>query len=169
MEEVVRLLNNLRAGGIISDYAVFGAIAQMRYTEPVATLDADILIALPNAEGLDILSPVYRFCEKQGYHPEGEAIRVGAWPVQFIPAFDNLTREALKNAETGDFNGLPFRVVRADYLAAIAISVGRPKDHARVLALLESEAVTADDISRICAGHGLNESWQRFRKKFLDD
>ena len=27
--------------------ALFGAVAQMRYTEPVATLDADVLIDLP--------------------------------------------------------------------------------------------------------------------------
>ncbi len=169
MEEVTGLLNDLRAAGIISDYAVFGAIAQMRYTEPVATLDADILIALPDEQGLDILSSVYRFCEKRGYRPEGEAIRVGAWPVQFIPAFDSLTRAALDQAETGDLNGLPLRVVRADYLAAIAISVGRPKDQARVLALLETEAVTPEAVAEVCTRHGLAEKWQRFQKRFLDD
>ena len=168
MEEVAKLLNALLAGGVISDYAAFGAVAQMRYTEPVATLDAVILIALPGAHRLDLLAPVYRFCAEQGYRPEGEAIRVGAWPVQFIPAFDNLSRAALRHAETGDIKGIPFRVVRADYLAALAINVGRAKDYARVLALLESEAVTREAIEAVCAEHGLSEKWRRFKTRFPD-
>ena len=45
--------------GVISNYAVFGAIAQMRYTEAVATLDADILVALPDENRLDLLKPIY--------------------------------------------------------------------------------------------------------------
>lgn len=32
----------MREAGIIEDYALFGAAAQMRYTEAVATLDADV-------------------------------------------------------------------------------------------------------------------------------
>lgn len=49
------MLNEMRAAGVILDYALFGAVAQMRYTEPVATLDADVLVAVPSPEGLDIL------------------------------------------------------------------------------------------------------------------
>ena len=63
--------------GVIRNYALFGATAQMRYTEPVATLDADVLVALDSADRL-------------------EAIRVGAWPTQFVPAVSPLTREALE-------------------------------------------------------------------------
>lgn len=47
--------------GVIRDYAVFGAIAQVRYTEPVATLDADILVMPIQNSGRDALSPIYRF------------------------------------------------------------------------------------------------------------
>ena len=47
MKNVAQLLNEIRAAGVVSDCALFGAVAQMRYTEPVATLDADVLVALP--------------------------------------------------------------------------------------------------------------------------
>jgi len=30
----------------------------MRYTEPVATLDADVLVAVPSTEQLDVLSGI---------------------------------------------------------------------------------------------------------------
>ena len=166
MKQVAELLNEMLRARVIQDYAVFGAVAQMRYTEAVATLDADILVSVPEPEALDVLAPLYDFCRQRGYHPEGEAIRVGDWPVQLIPAFSPLTEAALREAETADFEGSPLRVVRADYLACIALSVGRAKDFARVLALRESGAVSDDEISELADQQGLAEAWQSFRKRF---
>ncbi len=145
------MLNALRDSGVIADYARFGAIAQMRYTEAMATLAADVLVKVPSAERLDPLAAIYRFCSDRGYQPEGEAVRVGAWPVQFIPVFNPLTQEALEQAETADFERVPFRVVRADFLAVIALSVGR------------------DEIARLAARHGLSDAWQRFEARFLNE
>jgi hypothetical protein len=169
MKKVAELLNAMRDAGVISDYALFGAAAQMRYTEAVATLDADILVAIPAADRLDILSPIYAFCAKAGYHPEGEAIRVGAWPVQFMPVFSPLTEAAMREADTADFDGVPLRVVRADYLAVLALSVGRAKDFARILALIESGSVTPDRLGELSLVHGLYGAWTRYKARFLDE
>lgn len=54
------------------------------------------LVALPSPDRIDALSGVYEFCAAKGYLPEGEAIRVGAWPVQSVPVFNTLTREAME-------------------------------------------------------------------------
>jgi len=169
MKELAQLLNEMLAAGVIENYALFGAVAQMRYTEPVATIDADLLIAVPEKKGLDILKGVYAFCSKKGYPIEGEAIKVGAWPVQFIPAFSPLTQEAMEKAETADFEGVPLRVVRADYLAVIALSVGRPKDLTRILALIESGSIKLEEIRKLAGKFGLSEAWKRFGKKFSDE
>ncbi len=169
MKEVATLLNEMRAERVITEYALFGAVAQMRYTEPVATLDADVLVVLPSAQGLGVLAPVYEFCSRKGYAPEGESVRVGAWPVQFVPVFNPLTREALEQADTAEFEGVPFRVVRADYLAVIALSVGRAKDLTRILALLEAGSVTPAEIALLAQRHGLSDAWTRFKTRFLDD
>ena len=150
MKEVAQLLNAMRGELVIMNYALFGAVAQMRYTEPVATLDADVLVVIPSAERL-------------------ESVRVGAWPVQFIPVFSPLTREALEQADTAEFEGVPLRVVRADYLAVIALSVGRAKDLARILALLETGSVTLEGIEVLAQKHGLTDAWARFKTRFLDD
>ena len=168
MKKVAKLLNDMVSAGILSDYAVFGAVAQMRYTEAVSTLDADVLVTLPPGEALSPLGPIYRFCASQGYTAEGEAIRVGEWPVQFIPTFNRLTEAALRNAEEGEIEGLPLRVVRADYLAAIALSVGRAKDFARMVALLESGATRAEEIENLAAAHGLKKTWDLFKQRFLN-
>lgn len=169
MRDVALLLNGLRDAGVIRNYALFGATAQMRYTEAVATIDAGVLVDLPDMKRLDILQPIYEHCTRLGLRPEGEAIRVGAWPVQFIVAFSDLTREAMGTAEEADFEGVPLRVVRAPYLAAIALSVGRSKDISRIIALLEAEAVTRTELESLASRHDLTEKWVAFRKRFLDE
>jgi hypothetical protein len=166
---VAQLLNDMCSGGVIQNYALFGAVAQMRYTEPVATLDADVLVAVPRPDWLEVLRDIYAFCAARGYLPEGEAIQVGTWPTQFVPVFTPLTREALEQAETADFDGVPFRVVRAVHLAVIALSVGRARDLTRVLSLLESGAVTRQEIGLLAARHGLSAAWQQFELKFPNE
>jgi hypothetical protein len=169
VKELAVLLNAMREARVIADYALFGAAAQMRYTEAVATLDADVLVAVPAPDRLDVLTPIYDFCRSRGYRPEGEAIRVGAWPVQFLPVFDDLTKAALAAAETADFEGEPFRVVDPVYLAVIALATARAKDYARVLALLEAGAVTREQVTALAGRHGLADAWQGFVRRFLDD
>ncbi len=169
MRDLAILLNDLKAEGVVLDYALFGAAAQMRYTEPVATLDADVLVAVPLPERLDVLNPIYEFCALRGFRAEGESIRVGAWPVQFVPVFNALTEAAVRDAETADFGGVPLRVVRADYLAVIAISTGRAKDFTRGLGLLESGSVAREEIGTLAAAHGFTVAWRRFESRFFDE
>ncbi len=169
MKELAQLLTDMQRAGVIRNYALFGAVAQMRYTEPVATLDADVLVAVPAADRLDALSGIYDFCAARGYRPEGEAIRVGAWPAQFVPAFSPLTEEAMEQAATADFEGVALRVVGADHLAVIALSVGRAKDLTRILALLESGSASRESIGCLAARHGLADAWQRFESRFLNE
>ena len=163
------MLNEMQQAGVIRDYALFGATAQMRYTEPVATFDADVLVAPADPTRLDVLSDIYTFCAAKGYQADGEAITVGAWPTQFIPAFSPLTEEAMAQAVTADYEGTTIRVVSADHLAVIALSVGRAKDLARVLALLESGSVTRESIRALAERHGLSDAWQRFENRLLND
>jgi hypothetical protein len=135
----------------------------------VATVDAHVLVSLPDPDRIDALAPLYEFCAARGYQPAGEAVQVGAWPVQFVPVYGALTREAMEQADTADFEGVALRVVPASYLAVIALSTGRPKDHARILALLESESTSREEVERLARRHGLGDAWQRFVKRFLDD
>jgi hypothetical protein len=169
VKAVVELLNAMKAAGMVRDYALFGAMAQMRYTEPVATLDAAVLVLLAPDAGLDALGPIYGFCKARGYLPRGEAVQVGDWPVQFIPTFGPLTEEAVREAETGKIEGISVRVVSAAHLAAIALSVGRAKDHTRILALLESKATTRAAVDALAARHGLQDRWATFKRRFLDE
>ncbi len=168
MKEVAQFLEGMKTSGVIRDYALFGAIAQMRYTEPVATLDADVLVLLSDDTKIDALTPIYSYCHEHGYGPEGEAIRVGNWPVQFIPTFSPLTLEAVREAETGEIAGVSVRVVSAIHLALIALSAGRSKDHLRILALVEAGAVNIEALQEMAARHNWAAQWSLFKRRFLD-
>ena len=133
----------------------------------MSTMDAGILVALPPRSGPDILRPIYEYCTARGYRIEGEAIRVGEWPAQFIPAFSPLTEESMREAEVAEIEGVPLRVVRADHLALIALSTGRPKYFARILSMMESGSVSLAVLEPLAARHGLSAELKRFRARFL--
>jgi hypothetical protein len=67
VKEIARLLNEMPSAGVILNYALFGATAQMRYTEPVATQDADVLVGLPDPDRMDARAGIYKFCAGRGY------------------------------------------------------------------------------------------------------
>jgi hypothetical protein len=67
VKALARLLNEMRSSGVIQNYALFGAAAQMRYTEPVATLDADVLVVVPQPDRLEVLGDIYAFRAARGY------------------------------------------------------------------------------------------------------
>jgi hypothetical protein len=166
MRQVAQLLNDMLAAGLISNYAVFGAVAQMRYTEAVPTEDADVLVEIPGSRGPDILAPIFSFCRSRGFHPEGQRIRVGEWPVQFIPPFNPLTEMALREGVTEDFEGVPIRVVRADYLVLIALDAGRPKDIARIMRMVEAGAVTLRGLTPLAQRFGLARKLKHFASRY---
>ena len=169
MKRTVELLNQMVDCKVIKTYAVFGAVAQMRYTEAVMTMDVDVLISLPRPTPFVILTPIYEFCKEKGYLPEGEAIMVGEWPVQFIPAFDELSANAMINAVEVDFDGIPARVVAPNYLALMALKLGRIKDKLRIEALLEVKATTVDEIESLLLEYNLVNEWNNFKEKYLNE
>lgn len=121
----------------------------------------DVLVSVAKSDRLD------EFCTRKGFVPEGEAICVGAWPVQFIPAFSSLTEAAMAEADTADYEGIPLCVVQARYLATIALSVGRAKDFLRIVALLETGSTSVAEIETLAARHGLSEAWKSFKLRYL--
>ena len=86
-----------------------------------------------------------------------------------MPAFVAAMLAIVGELETVEFEGVPFRVVGADYLAVIALSVGRAKDFTRILALLEAESVTSERIASLAQRHSLADAWNHFKTRFLNE
>ncbi len=170
MRETLEAIHMMRADGVISDYAIGGAVGATFYIEPMATMDIDVFVSFqsaPNSLLID-LSPLYRWAEAHGFETRGEYIVMAGWPVQFLPPSDALDQEALDRAVETDVEGVPARVMTAEHLVAIALRVGRAKDYARILQFMEAGALDAARLDDILARHGLVSQWEEFGRRFRE-
>lgn len=169
IKNTIAAINQMQADGVIQRYAIGGAVGATFYLEPVATLDVDVFVTFqPEAGGLLVSpQPLFDYLKTRGASMEGEYIVVAGWPVQFLPAANPLTAEALQQAVERNVAGVSARVFTAEHLAAIALQTGRAKDKARLLQFVEAGALDLARFQDIVVRHGLLGLWQRFEEQFL--
>ena len=169
IKEVIAVINQMQAEGVINRYAVGGAVGATFYLEPVATLDIDIFVTFESDAGSLIVSPrrIYEYLTARGCTPERDYIVVAETPVQFLPPGSPLVEEALTEAVDKDIDGLPVRVFTAEHLAAVALQTGRAKDKTRLVQFIEEGALDLQRFQQILARHNLVERWRQFERQFL--
>ena len=169
MEKTLAVLNQMEREGVISRYAIGGAVAATLYVEPVQTFDLDVFLLFPSLpSGLISAGPIFDYLIARGYTAEKELIHIEGWPVQFLPVYNALTEEAWAEASEVTFGATLTRVLSAEHLAAIMLDTGRPKDHARLLQFLEAEVVNMVKLRSILSKHQLEDKWGKFAIRYLD-
>ncbi len=167
MEKTLRVLNDLERRKIIEKYAIGGGIGVIFYMEPVLTYDLDIFVLLPQTQsGLISLSAIYEHLQVKGHKAHQEQIMIEGVPVQFIPAYNDLVEEAVKEAREIKFKTARTRVLRVEHLLAIMLQTNRPKDKARMPQLLEQAKIDSDYLKEILQRHGLRKKWTEFKRRF---
>ena len=169
MKDTLSEINALRAAGVIGQGAIGGAMGATFYLEPVSTFDLDIFVVFAGAPLILTLTPVYDFLKARGHKPDGDAMMVHDWPVQFLPAESPLLREAVEQAREMDFEGVPARVMTAEHLMAIALQTGRGKDYARLVSFMEASVADEAKLGEILERHDLTAAWQRFEQRYLNN
>jgi len=140
-EAALGALNAMKREGVVSEYAIAGALALLFWSEPVATYDLDVLVFLPEASGSIVsLDSIYRWAERYGYRQDREHILIEGLPVQFVPAHNTLADEAIETAAELSYGGIRIRVVKPEYLIALYLegSAATAKRRERAAALRES-------------------------------
>ena len=138
MEKTLKVLNELERKRVIEKYAIGGGIATLFYMEPVLTYDLDVFVFLSQTQsGLIIVSPIYEYLRRKGYKTHREHIVIEGVPVQFIPAYNELVEEAVKEAREIRYKKTKTRVLRVEHLLAIMLQTNRSKDKTRMAQLLE--------------------------------
>jgi len=161
MKRALEVINNLEKDGVISRYAIGGAMASIFYAEPVSTFDLDIFIHFaPTISGLINLEPLYAALKKRGYSGSDDHIEIEGVPVQFLPAYNALVQEALDKAVEVMYATVSTRVLRVEYLVAIALQTGRPKDRSRVEMLRAQAAIDTVLLKDILKRHELRKVWK---------
>jgi len=154
LADIMRAANGLVTAGLIDDWALGGALAAIYYVEPFTTYDADIFF-IPTDKGLTAGIPaIYAHLQAQGWQVDREHLLTRGFPVQFLAAA-GLTEEAVRAAERIDYEGVPAKVFRAEHIIAIAASVGRAKDKARIEQLLQQADVDKTYLAGVLQRHKL--------------
>lgn len=162
MEKALRIINELKRSGLIRAYAIGGGIAATYYIEPILTYDLDIFF-IPHAEGLDMLSPIYGELKKRGYSLQKELVIVEGIPVQFIPIYNDLVKEAVETANTSMYKRVKTRILRPEYLLAIALQTNRPKDRERAVRLLSQTKLDSKLLAGLLKKYGLGERYRNLK------
>jgi hypothetical protein len=154
LADVLGAANGLVTAKLIEDWALGGALAAIYYVEPFTTYDADIFF-IPADKGLTAGIPaIYAHLQAQGWQVEGEHLLVRGFPVQFLAAH-GLTEEAVREAERIEFEGVSAKVFRAEHIVAIAVSVGRAKDKARIEQLFQQTDIDKAYLENVLLRHQL--------------
>ena len=167
MKNALNVLNELKEKGLIKDYAIGGAIAALRWTEPFFTQDLDIFIVLEkeaDEKGVIILSPIYEYLKSKGYVWKGHWIMIEGVPVDIFPA-DPLEKEAIEEAEEAEYEGVRTKVIIPEHLIALFLRAGRDKDLRKVQMLLEQCEIDRERLQSILTQYGLDEKFRDFEEK----
>ena len=155
LADVLRAANELASAGLIKDYALGGALAAIYYVEPFTTYDADIFFVSNDKTLSAGLPAIYRYLQSKGWRVEREHLLIKDFPVQFLAA-SGLTEEAVRSAKRIEYESVPAKVFLPEYIIAIAVSVGRNKDLARVDQMLEQADIDRTLLDDLLARYSLN-------------
>ena len=165
MQAVCDTLEQLLQEGILTRYAIGGATAAGFHGEPLATRDVDVFVFLDPPPGsiLVTLDPIFRRLNELGFNQfDEEGLLIHDLPVQFLSAAPGLESEAVEQAMILEWENHTLRVMRPEHLAAIALSVGRPKDRARLVYLAELPDFNFPAFREILSRHQLSNRWQQW-------
>ncbi len=164
--EVIEVLNDMQAKGVIQDYAVGGAVGAAVYIEPFHTKDFDVFVAIERKGPLIDLSAIYAFLAQRGFNAKQQWVVIGGWDVEFLPPYSPLTEEALQQAKVIPWEDLRVRVMQPEHLVAICLAASRPQDHDRIVKFIEQGAFDTKALKPILERHGLLEKWERFMRSY---
>lgn len=163
MKQTLQVLNDLETAGILRRYAIGGAMGATFFVEPLLTYDLDIFVLLPETTGgLLTLSPLYEALRARGYSEEAECVNIEGVPVQFLPVYNPLLEEALREAQDIPYEDMMTRVLRAEHLVAICLQTGRAKDRDRVRLLREETDLDMPYLQAILDRHQLIAKWNQW-------
>jgi hypothetical protein len=170
--DVIAVLDDMCAVGILRKWAVGGAFAATLHDEPIATLDLDIFFLFSKEQKSLILdlSDIYEYANSHGFTFDHEFVDIHGWLVQFVESSKNdLWLESLERTTNIAIGDRAVAVIAPDYLAAMWLLAGRKKDFAKIAAFFDSGLVDRSNLMDIIDRHGLRLQWEKERRRFDEE
>ena len=154
LASVFRILNEMKADGLIEDYAIGGAMAVLFYAEPTRTYDLDVFVLLPDSEKpIVLMTPIYEWLNARGFEPKAEHVMVHGVPVQLIPTYNDLVAEAIAEAQQHEYDDVSVWVTAPEHLVALAFQTGGGKRRERAFQLLETTDIDRTKLKKLLSRH----------------
>jgi hypothetical protein len=168
MEETIKIINELEEKGLIKKYAIGGGIATIFYVEPILTYDLDIFFIPTTEEELDVLSSIYNYLKRKGCSIDKEHIIIEGIPVQFIPVYNELIKEAVDNTVDHRYKKTNTRILKAEYLIAIMLQTFRAKDKEKIIKFMDEAKIEEQFLKDIFKRYDLTKKYERFIRLYYE-
>jgi hypothetical protein len=168
IQDVVSELNRIQNSGLISGYAIGGAVAAGAYIEATQTEDVDVFVIFGDrpVHPLAPLREIWADLISNGAQVQGEYLVIGGWPVQLLPPGTPIYDDAIASARTKDFGGVDGKIMGPEHLAAIALATGRGKDYVRVAEFIRTGKLDPTILNQLIDQFGLADRWKEFQTRF---
>lgn len=145
-------------GKVIENYTLGGALAVIFYTEPIATQDVDIFCQVKSSA--NNLAPTYDYLTGKGYAAKAEHVIIEDLPVQFLPVFNDLTSEAVDEANEFELEDTTIRVMSPEHLVAVMLDTDETRDYLRIEMFLQNDLIDFGKLEKILQRHELSAKWE---------
>lgn len=169
---VIGVLKDMQTAGIISDYAVGGAVAAILHSEAISTVDLDIFFFLgePPTGLILSLEKIYDYARRNGFSFDQDFINIRGWLVQFVEASRSpLWTEAVETAAEMTIDDRAIKVIDREHLAAMWIFAGRRKDIRKIEMFDESAAMNRKILYDVLSRFDLIDRWKLQQHNFSDE
>jgi len=167
VEKTLKIIKELKEKKVLKDFSIGGGIAALYYIEPLLTYDLDILF-IPIEDSIDILTPIYRYLKEKGFKTKGEHVLIEGIPVQFIPVYNDLVKEAVLYSDEVKYGRIKTKVLGLEYLIAVMLQTYRPKDRERLIKVLEEAKIDLKLLKKILKKYRLYDKYVQFKEMYFD-
>jgi hypothetical protein len=166
VEKTLKLIKELKEKKVLKDFSIGGGIAVLYYIEPLLTYDLDIFF-IPVEDGIDVLVPIYRYLKEKGYKAKKEHVLIEGVPVQFIPVYNDLVKEAVQYSGEVRYGRIKTKVLGLEYLIAVMLQTFRPKDRERLVKVFEEAKIDMKLLKKILKKYGLYNKFAQFKEMYF--
>ena len=168
MEKTLKFIKELKEKKVLKDFSIGGGIAALYYIEPLLTYDLDIFF-IPIKDGIDVLAPIYQYLKEKGFKAKKEHVWIEGVPVQFIPVYNELVKEAVQHSGEVKYGRIKTRVLGLEYLIAVMLQTFRPKDRERLVKIFEEAKIELKLLKKILRKYGLYDKYVQFKELYFGE
>ena len=166
VEKTLKIIRELKKAKVLRDFSIGGGIAALYYIEPLLTYDLDIFF-VPNEDRIDVLTPIYRYLKEKGFKVKKEHVLIEGVPVQFIPVYNDLVKEAVQHSVEAKYGRIKTRILGLEYLIAIMLQTYRSKDRERLVKIFEEAKTDFKILKKILKNYGLYDKYVQFKEMYF--